>query len=61
MTRTAQKHVEEITLFAPLVLAASVIGISNVWTHYAAIAFFITRFLHFLFYTTGITPFRSFA
>ncbi len=61
LTRTVRNHVEGLTLFAPLVLMASVTGVSNVWTQYAAIAFFITRFLHFLFYTAGITPFRSFA
>ena len=61
LTRTVRNHVEGLALFAPLVLIASVVGVSNIWTQYAAISFFITRLLHFLFYTAGITPFRSFA
>ncbi|MGF1491866.1 MAG: MAPEG family protein [Microcoleaceae cyanobacterium] len=61
LTRTVRNHVEGLALFSPLVLTASVVGISNVWTQYAAITFFVTRFLHFLFYAGGITPFRSFA
>ncbi|MEO0520974.1 MAG: MAPEG family protein [Cyanobacteria bacterium P01_A01_bin.116] len=61
LTRTVRNHVEGLSLFAPLILTASVASISNVWTQYAAIAFFITRLIHFVFYAAGITPFRSFA
>ncbi|MEL7070770.1 MAG: MAPEG family protein [Cyanobacteria bacterium J06581_3] len=61
LTRAVRNHVEGLSLFAPLILIASVAGISNVWTQYAAIAFFITRLLHLAFYAAGITPFRSFA
>ena len=61
LTRTVRNHVEGLSLFAPLNLTASVAAISNVWTQYAAIAFFITRLLHFVSYAAGITPFRSFA
>ncbi|MDJ0705494.1 MAG: MAPEG family protein [Leptolyngbyaceae cyanobacterium MO_188.B28] len=61
LTRTVRNHVENLAIFAPLVLIAAAAGASNVWTQYAAIAFFISRFLHFFFYTAGITPFRSFA
>lgn len=61
LTRTIRNHVEGLSLFAPLVLTATAAGVSNVWTQYAAISFFVTRLLHFLFYTAGITPFRSFA
>ena len=61
LTRTVRNHVEGLSLFAPLILMASVADISNVWTQYAAVAFFITRLLHFVFYAAGITPFRSFA
>ncbi len=61
LTRTVRNHVEGLSLFTPLILIASIAGISNVWTQYAAIAFFITRLLHFAFYAAGIIPFRSFA
>lgn len=61
LTRTVRNHVEGLALFAPLILIAAVADVSNVWTQWAAISFLITRFLHFLFYTAGITPFRSFA
>jgi len=61
LTRTVRNHVEGLSLFAPLILTASVADVSNVWTQYAAIAFFITRLLHFVFYAAGIVPFRSFA
>ncbi|MFK8185405.1 MAG: MAPEG family protein [Phormidesmis sp.] len=61
LTRTVRNHVEGIAIFAPLVLIAAAAGVSNVWTQYASIAFFVTRLLHFLFYAAGITPFRSFA
>ncbi|MEL6222891.1 MAG: MAPEG family protein [Cyanobacteria bacterium J06627_8] len=61
LTRTVRNHVEGLSLFAPLILTASVAGISNLWTQCAAIAFCVTRLLHFVFYTAGITPFRSFA
>ena len=61
LTRTVRNHVEGLSLFAPLILIAAVADISNGWTQAAAVAFFVTRLLHFLFYTAGITPFRSFA
>ncbi|MEO0986969.1 MAG: MAPEG family protein [Cyanobacteria bacterium J06639_14] len=61
LTRTVRNHVEGLALFAPLILIAAVADVSNVWTRYAAIAFFISRLLHFFFYAAGITPFRSFA
>jgi len=56
LTRTVRNHVEGICLFAPLILIAAAADISNIWTRSAAIAFFITRILHFLFYAAGITP-----
>ena len=59
LTRNVRNHVEGLALFAPLVLIAAVAGASNVWTQVAAIAFFITRALHCVFYAAGITPFRS--
>lgn len=61
LTRTVRNHVESLALFTPLVLIASVASVSNTWTQGAAIAFTVTRFLHFFFYAAGITPFRSFA
>ncbi len=60
LTRNVRNHVEGLALFTPLVVIASVAGVSNIWTQGAAIAFFITRLLHFIFYASGLTPFRSF-
>ncbi|MEO0376824.1 MAG: MAPEG family protein [Cyanobacteria bacterium P01_A01_bin.17] len=61
LTRNIRNHVEGLALFAPLVLMAAIANISNTWTQSAAIAFAVTRGLHFFFYAAGITPFRSFA
>ncbi|MEM8837586.1 MAG: MAPEG family protein [Pseudomonadota bacterium] len=61
LTRNVRNHLEGLALFAPLVLIAAVSGTSNVWTQGAALLFLLTRALHFLFYASGITPFRSFA
>ncbi|PZD72201.1 hypothetical protein C1752_03787 [Acaryochloris thomasi RCC1774] len=61
LARNVRNHVEGLALFAPLVLTAAIANISNTWTQSAAIAFSVTRGLHFFFYAAGITPFRSFA
>ena len=61
LTRNVRNHVEGLSLFAPLILIAAAAGISNVWTQSAAVAYFVSRLLHFLLYAAGITPFRSFA
>lgn len=61
LTRVVQNHLEGLAVFAPLVLITSVAGISNNFTEIAALVFLSARFLHFIFYAFGITPFRSFA
>lgn len=61
LTRNVRNHVEGVAIFAPLVLIAAIANVSNPWTQGAAIAYFITRLLHFVLYAAGITPFRSFA
>ena len=61
LTRNVRNHVEGLALFTPLVLISAAASVSNIWTQGAAIAFAVTRFLHFFFYAAGITPFRSFA
>ena len=61
LTRSVRNHVEGLMIFTPLVLIATATNVSNVWTQYAAIAYFMSRALHFLLYAAGITPFRSLA
>ncbi|MEM7214674.1 MAG: MAPEG family protein [Pseudomonadota bacterium] len=61
LTRNVRNHVEGIAMFAPLVMIAAVTGTSNFWTETAALLFLASRALHFVFYTGGVTPFRSFA
>lgn len=61
LTRIVRNHVEGIAVFAPLVLIAAVSEISNPFTRYSSLAIVILRLLHFLFYSFGVTPFRSFA
>lgn len=61
LTRNVRNHVEGLAVFAPLVLIAAAADVSNAWTQRAALLFLMTRLLHFVFYSAGITPFRSFA
>lgn len=61
LTRLVRNHVEGLVIFTPLVLRSAIADLSNLWTQTAAIAFGVTRVLHFVFYVAGITPFRSFA
>ncbi len=59
LSRNVRNHVEGLAMFAPLVLIAGVAGVSNSFTQYAAVALLAFRFLHFVFYSFGITPLRS--
>lgn len=59
LDRVVRNHAEGLAIFAPLVLIGASAGISNSWTQLAAVAIVVLRFLHFFFYATGITPFRS--
>lgn len=61
LTRLVRNHVEGLAVFAPLVLIAGIAGVSNSFTQIAALVILAARFLHFVFYAAGITPFRSFA
>lgn len=61
LTRLVRNHVEGLAVFGMLVLIASVAGVSNNFTQYAALAIVGLRFLHFIFYALGVTPLRSLA
>ncbi len=61
LTRLVNNHSEGMIIFATLILIASVTGISNGFTQYAAMTIAVMRGLHFIFYAFAITPFRSFA
>jgi uncharacterized MAPEG superfamily protein len=50
---------EALLPFAIIVIAANMLHVSNVWTVYAAIAFFIARAAHTGLYIIGATPWRS--
>ncbi len=51
--------VENLVLFAPLVLMIEVLQISSTLTQIACMVFFITRTCHFLTYSFGIAYFRT--
>lgn len=61
LTRLVQNHIEGLAIFAPLVLIASTLGVTNNFTQISAMVIVSTRFLHFVFYALGISPFRSIA
>jgi uncharacterized MAPEG superfamily protein len=51
--------VENFAIFAPIVLTAHVLGISNATTQAAVVVYFFARLLHFLVYTAGIPAART--
>lgn len=59
LTRLVRNHVEGMTVFAPLVIIASLADVSNGITQTAAMVIAGARLLHFVFYILAITPFRS--
>jgi uncharacterized MAPEG superfamily protein len=63
-TRMAAAHrnaVENLVVFAPLVLALSVSGISTPLTTLACMVYFYTRLAHYVIYTFGIPVLRTVA
>lgn len=51
--RVVDNHREGLTVFAPIVLAAAVAGVSNDWTALGAQLFFYSRVAHAVIYLTG--------
>ncbi len=51
--------VENLAIFAPIVLTAHVLGISNAATKAAVVVYFFARLLHFLVYSAGIPAART--
>ena len=51
--------VENLAIFAPIVLTAHVLGISNAATKAAVVVYFFARLLHFVVYSAGIPAART--
>jgi uncharacterized MAPEG superfamily protein len=57
--RAHRNAVENLVLFAPLVLLADAIGLTNAATEWACLIYFWMRVLHYLSYTAGIIGVRT--
>jgi uncharacterized MAPEG superfamily protein len=53
--------VENLVIFAPLILILNEIDYSTKWTVYAAAVYFWARFAHLIVYTLGLPVFRTLA
>jgi uncharacterized MAPEG superfamily protein len=51
--------IENLAVFAPIVLTAHVLGISNAATRAAVIVYFFARLAHFVVYSAGIPAART--
>ncbi len=56
-----ENAVENMVLFAPLVLAVLFLGLTNETTMMASMVYFYTRLAHVIFYTFGVPYLRTFA
>jgi uncharacterized MAPEG superfamily protein len=54
MMRAHQNAVENLVVFAPLVLALQIAGISSTATVSACVVYFFTRLAHYIVFTLGI-------
>lgn len=59
--RAHHNAVENLAIFAPLVLTAHLLGISNPATKAAAAIYFVARLVHFAVYSAGIPLARTLA
>ena len=59
LRRAAKNGTEAVAVFAPLVIIAQFLDISNGWTQYAAIAYLIARVLYLPSYALGLVPIRT--
>ncbi len=53
--------IENLAIFAPIVLTAHVLGISNATTKAAVVIYFFARLTHFVVYSAGIPAARTLA
>ncbi|MEM1274652.1 MAG: MAPEG family protein [Pseudomonadota bacterium] len=61
LARNVRNQIEGMALFVPLVLIASMTGISNGWTQWAALIFVCARAAYVPLYAFGIKGLRSLA
>ena len=59
--RAHTNAIENLAIFAPIVLTAHVLGISNPATKAAVVVYFFARLVHFLVYSAGIRAARTLA
>ncbi len=57
--RAHTNAIENLAIFAPIVLTAHVLGISNTATKAAVVVYFFARLLHFVVYSAGIPAART--
>ena len=60
-SRAHTNAVENLAIFAPIVLTAHVLNISNGATKTAVVVYFFARLLHFVVYSAGIPAARTLA
>ena len=60
-SRRTTNAVENLAIFAPIVLTAHVLGISNGATKAAVVVYFFARLMHFVVYSAGIPAARTLA
>ncbi len=59
LRRAAKNGVEAVAIFTPLVMVATLQGISNTWTEYASIAIIVSRVSYLPAYALGLVPVRT--
>ena len=59
--RAHANAVENLAIFAPVVLTAHVLGISNAATKAAVVVYFFARLMHFAVYSAGVPAARTLA
>jgi uncharacterized MAPEG superfamily protein len=58
-SRAHANAIENLVIFAPIVLTAHVLGISNAATRAAVVVYFFARLVHYLVYAAGIPAART--
>jgi len=58
-SRAHANAIENLVIFAPIVLTAHVLGISNAATRAAVVVYFFARLVHYLVYAAGIPAVRT--
>ena len=61
LMRAHNNAIENLVIFAPLVLTLKILGISSEMTVYACMIYFFARLSHLLLYTFGVPFFRTVA